>query len=116
MTSEGATEHDGADEQGRSDPTAEDSRPAVPGEDRDGEGGSGARQADAPGTSGGVQQPTEPGRQPLTFPRQSPLFHAQNAARYDRQELIGVYQQTFDCRLIVMIDEVFPDSIALLED
>lgn len=44
------------------------------------------------------------------------MFHAQNAARYDRQELIGVYQQTFDCRLIVMIDEVFPDSIALLED
>lgn len=116
MTSEGATEHDGALEQGRSDQTTEDNRPAVPGEDRDREGSSGAGQADATGTSGGVQQPAEPGRQPLTFPRQSPLFHAQNSARYDRQQLIGIYQETFDCRLIVMIDEVFPDSIALLED
>lgn len=46
----------------------------------------------------------------------SPLFHAQQAARYDRQQLIRRYQDLFDCRLIVMIDQIFPDSVTYFED
>jgi hypothetical protein len=53
---------------------------------------------------------------PLAFPRQTPLFHAQHAERYARQELIGAYEARFDCRLAVMIDAIFPYSVTLLEE
>lgn len=52
----------------------------------------------------------------LNFPRQTPLFHAQHAERYARQELIRAYEARFNCRLIVMIDAIFPDSVTLLEE
>lgn len=86
----------------------------VGGEGRDREGGSGAGQEVARGQGDDVQDAQEPER--LKFPRQSPLFHAQNAGRYDRQQVISQYQELYDCRLIVMIDDIFPDSIAYLED
>lgn len=53
---------------------------------------------------------------PLAFPKQTPLFHAQHAERYARQELIGVYQERFDCRLIVMVDVIFPESVTYFEE
>ena len=46
----------------------------------------------------------------------SPLYEAQNAPRYERQGLIRRYQETYDCRLVVLIDELFSHSIALFED
>lgn len=50
------------------------------------------------------------------FPGQSPLYHAEQAARYDRQGLISAYQETFKCRLVVMIDAIFGDSITYFEE
>ncbi len=47
-------------------------------------------------------------------PPQSPLFHAQNAERYERQQLIRDYEGFFNCRLIVMIDAIFHDSVTML--
>lgn len=49
-------------------------------------------------------------------PVQSPLYHAVNAGRYDRQQLIAAYEQRFGCRLVVVIDTIFPPSITLLEE
>ena len=46
----------------------------------------------------------------------SPLFEAQNAPRYERQELIRKYQSEYDCRLVVMADVIFADSITLFEE
>ena len=48
--------------------------------------------------------------------KRSPLYEAYNAPRYDRQELIRNYQKAYRCRLITMIDVIFPDSITLLEE
>ena len=50
------------------------------------------------------------------LPTQSPLYHAANADRYDRQEAIRAYEQKFDCCLIVMIDAIFPPSVTQFED
>lgn len=50
------------------------------------------------------------------FPTQSPLFHAVHADRYTRQELIRAYQAAFNCRLVVMVDDIFPDGIAFFEE
>ena len=52
----------------------------------------------------------------LTFPKQTPLFHAQHAERYARQELIRYYEQRFNCRLIVVIDQIFPYGVTFLEE
>ena len=49
------------------------------------------------------------------LPRQSPLFHASNADRYSRQELIKLYEAEQNCRLIVMVDAVFNYSIPFFE-
>jgi hypothetical protein len=53
---------------------------------------------------------------PLARPKQSPLFHAQHSERYHRQELIGKYEELFDCRLVVFCDSIFPMSITLFEE
>lgn len=53
---------------------------------------------------------------PLARPKQSPLFHAQHSERYHRQELIGRYEELFDCRLVVVCDAIFPMSITLFEE
>jgi hypothetical protein len=50
------------------------------------------------------------------IPEQSPLFHAQQADRYDRQGLIFDYGERFECKLIVMIDVIFPDSVTAFEE
>ncbi|MBA2357196.1 MAG: hypothetical protein H0V84_02070 [Actinobacteria bacterium] len=50
------------------------------------------------------------------LPRQSPLFHAQQADRYERQQLIADYESLYNCRLIVMIDAIFPYSVTPFEE
>jgi hypothetical protein len=66
-----------------------------------------------------------PGRQADPVPQQassdaltarSPLFFAQQAARYQRQQLIRDYQAIYDCRLVVMIDAIFGYSVELFEE
>jgi len=52
----------------------------------------------------------------LDLPSQSPLYHADQAARYDRQQLIQAYQSQFGCRLVVLIDAVFPYGINYFEE
>lgn len=54
--------------------------------------------------------------QPLGLPSQSPLFHATQSARYDRQALISQYEEAHNCRLVVLIDAIFPSSVTLVED
>jgi hypothetical protein len=49
-------------------------------------------------------------------PNQSPLFHAENSLRYDRQLLIRAYEATYNCRLIVAVDFLFPYAINVFEE
>jgi hypothetical protein len=53
---------------------------------------------------------------PSNLPSQSPLFHAQQADRYERQILIGEYEQLFDCRLVVVIDAIFRQNLTPFEE
>ena len=46
----------------------------------------------------------------------SPLYEAEHAPRYERQRLIRAYQQEYNCRLVVLIDALFPASITLFEE
>lgn len=115
MPEEGA-EHERPPGPGPGGEAAEGRRHELGSEDRDGEGGEERGRGAAGGPADGAQGPEVIPGSDLKFPSQSPLFHAQNAARYDRQQMIRTYQDTFGCRLIVMIDQVFPDSVGFLED
>lgn len=53
---------------------------------------------------------------PISLPEQSPLYHAEQADRYDRQNLIAAHQERFDCRLIVVVDYIFPYGVTLFEE
>jgi hypothetical protein len=53
---------------------------------------------------------------PSALPSQSPLFHAQHAERYERQRLIARYEELCGCRLIVVIDAIFPYSVTPFEE
>jgi hypothetical protein len=46
----------------------------------------------------------------------SPLYEAQNAQRYERQQLIRDYETRHSCRLVVLIDALFADSVTYFED
>lgn len=46
----------------------------------------------------------------------TPLFHAQHDSRYQRQSLIKQYEDEYDCNLVVMIDQVAPHSVTLLNE
>jgi hypothetical protein len=59
-----------------------------------------------------VVEPVEP----APLPSQTPLYHALNADRYDRQDLIRRYEAEFDCRLVVLMDHIFPDGVTLFEE
>jgi ClpP class serine protease len=49
-------------------------------------------------------------------PGRTPLFEAQHASRYDRQALIRSYEELTDAALIVLIDQIFPEGMTLLEE
>lgn len=83
------------------------------GESGDGASGAGTGRDAPEGEAAPVQQPSAP------FPvgaGRSPLFFAQHAARYQRQQLIRDYQETYDCRLVVMIGPIFGYSIEYFEE
>ena len=46
----------------------------------------------------------------------SPLYEAHHAPRYERQALIRSYQETYSCRLVVMVDYLFSHSVTLFEE
>jgi len=46
----------------------------------------------------------------------SPLYEAQNSNRYERQKLIVDYQEAFQCRLIVLVDVIFPYGVTYFEE
>lgn len=52
----------------------------------------------------------------LELPSQSPLYHAEQAARYDRQGLIKAYQKKFHCRLVVLADAIFSWGVTPFEE
>lgn len=52
----------------------------------------------------------------VSNPPQSPVFHAGNADRYERQSMIGAYEQSQTCRLAVLVGPIIDDSITLFED
>ena len=43
-------------------------------------------------------------------------FMHHSPARYERQDLIRQYEERYSCRLIVLIDAIFPQSVTLFED
>ena len=49
-------------------------------------------------------------------PSRSPFYEARHAPRYERQQLIRNYQDKHGCRLVVLIDRLFPDSVTLFEE
>ncbi|MCL1897761.1 MAG: ATP-dependent Clp protease proteolytic subunit, partial [Micrococcales bacterium] len=54
--------------------------------------------------------------QSLETQRRTPLFHAEHAARYDRQRIIVEYQELTGANLVVMIDQITPTNMTILED
>ena len=84
-----------------------------------GESGEGARGAGAGEEAPGGQAdpvsgpPGDAGAPGQLTPVRSPLYYAQHSQRYQRQQLIRDYQDEYGCRLIVMIDAIFPYSIQL---
>ena len=82
-------------------------------EDRSGAGGSKEQREGTPGKAAGVPDRAD---SPVAFPPQTPLFHAQHSDRYARQELIRQYEERFNCRLITMVDVIFPASVTFFED
>ena len=46
----------------------------------------------------------------------SPLYEAQRAAWYERQSLIQEYEAAHNCRLVVLIDSLFPASVTSFEE
>ena len=53
---------------------------------------------------------------PVQMPSQSPLFHAEQDRRYDRQQLIRAYEEKFRCRFVVVIDAIFPEGMTYFEE
>ena len=50
------------------------------------------------------------------MPDRSPLYEARHASRYERQKLIRQYEDDYKCRLVILIDVLFPHSVTLLEE
>lgn len=82
-------------------------------EGADSPGGAGARAQTPEGQAADVQQPPSLG---LLSRERSPLYQAQHAPRYQRQQLIRDYQAAHGCRLIVMIGPIFGYSVEYFEE
>ena len=52
----------------------------------------------------------------MDIPSQSPIYHAQRADLYDRQQLIRLYEEKFSCRLVVMIDAIVDRGVTMFEE
>lgn len=83
------------------------------GESGPGDRDQGSDQGSQTGPPSGVSRPT---LQDLVDHGQTPLFHAEHAGRYERQRLIAAYEAEFDCRLVVVRDEIWGESVTLFEE
>lgn len=86
-------------------------------QDRSGSSGAGDGAGDAQGTPTSVQQSGDEGSSRssgVTF--QSPLFAAEHAGRYQRQQMIREYEEEYNCRLIVIRDAIFGNGVTMLEE
>jgi len=81
-------------------------RTGDPREHRQGEGGQAA----------GVPDPESPLLAERALSGRTPLFNAQHAARYERQQLIRDYEEAHGCRFIVLIDVLFPEVVTVFEE
>jgi Serine dehydrogenase proteinase len=72
---------------------------------------------EGPGGQAGVL-PDTPGADvaPPRHGARTPLFNAQHAARYERQQLIREYEEAHGCRFVVLIDVLFPDTVTVFEE
>jgi ATP-dependent protease ClpP protease subunit len=52
----------------------------------------------------------------LSVPSRTPLFYAEHAGQYERQALIAQYQELVGANLVVMIDQITPTNMTILED
>lgn len=81
---------------------------------RDGKEGVGTGQTDdgteaaAPSAGLSVREAPRVSADGLSY---TPLFQAQHEPRYRRQQLIRNYQTEYDCNLVVLIDQILPESV-----
>jgi hypothetical protein len=68
------------------------------------------------GQASGVPNAESPLLTERTPSGRTPLFHAQHAARYERQQLIREYEEAHGCRFVVLIDVLFPDTVTVFEE
>jgi hypothetical protein len=80
----------------------------VAGKDHKGEAGAGHEQVD----QGGQTQELPAG----SGVTRTPLFTAQHSERYARQQLIAAYEAATGANLVVMLDQIFPPNMTLLEE
>jgi len=83
------------------------------GQGEDGTDGTRADEDRAPGASGGS---TGQALADLIAGPQTPLYHADHADRYDRQQLIGAYEREYGCKLVVVCDALFGESVTFFEE
>jgi Serine dehydrogenase proteinase len=82
-------------------------------EDRAGAGSARGSGEAAGGEADGLPDAPSPSPE---FPRQTPLYYASHSERYERQKLIQWYEERFHCRFVVMLDDIFPESVTLFEE
>jgi len=83
-------------------------------EDSESQGGARSDEEAANGKTSGV--PIQANPQQLDLPVQSPLYHAEQSDRYQRQALILDYERQFDCRLVAVVDQIFGWSVTFFEE
>jgi hypothetical protein len=84
--------------------------------DRAGDGDPREHSKGEAGEAGGFPDPSSPRVAVSSHAARTPLFNAQHAGRYERQQLIREYEEAYDCRLAVVIDALFPDVVTLFEE
>jgi hypothetical protein len=84
--------------------------------DRTRTGDSGEHGQGEGGEAGGVPDSQSPNVTERAPAGRTPLFNAQHAARYERQQLIRDYEAAHGCRFIVLIDVLFPDTVTVFEE
>jgi hypothetical protein len=87
------------------------------GEGREGEESPGVGEDPAGGQKPGIpDELVAAAGDALVHPSQSPLYHAENAQRYERQALIRAYEGAHNCRLVVVFDMLFSYGVNLFEE
>jgi hypothetical protein len=89
-------------------------RSGLGGEGQPGKGGQGTGAEAQDGQEGSVPEQAQPDA--LAPPPRSPLYLAEHAQRFQRQQLIRDYQAAHGCRLIVMIDPIFAYGVQYFEE